>query len=96
LGRCDVRLQFARVRRRLEASEASMLQAVRLRLGRAREVLAPLVAQVAQLSPLKILERGYAIVDRDGKIVTSPDDAPERSTVRVRVAQGQFKARVVK
>jgi exodeoxyribonuclease VII large subunit len=69
-------------------------QAIRLRLSRARGDLAPLAAHLAQLSPLKILDRGYAIVERDGKIVKSPADAPQGSEIQVRVAQGRFKARV--
>src|SRR5205814_5486922 len=60
----DVRLQFAEARRRLQASLAAVNQAVRLRLSRARGDLAPLSAHLVQLSPLKILDRGYAIVER--------------------------------
>ena len=90
----DVRLQFAASRRRLEACDAAVTQAIRLRLSRARGVLAPLAAHLAQLSPLKILDRGYAIVERDGKIVKTPADAPQDSQIQVRVAQGRFKATV--
>jgi exodeoxyribonuclease VII large subunit len=90
----DVRLQFAAARRRLEACDAAVSQASRLRLSRARGDLAPLAAHLAQLSPLKILDRGYAIVERDGKIVKTPADAPQDCEIQVRVAQGRFKARV--
>jgi exodeoxyribonuclease VII large subunit len=95
LGQRDVRLQFAASRRRLEACDAAVNQAIRLRLSRARGDLAPLAAHLAQLSPLKILDRGYAIVERDGKIVKSPADAPVGSDVRVRLGAGEFAARVV-
>jgi exodeoxyribonuclease VII large subunit len=91
----DVRLQFAVSRRRLEAYNAAVNQAIRLRLSRARGDLAPLAAHLAQLSPLKILDRGYAIVERDGKIVKAPADAPVGSDVRVRLAAGELAARVV-
>jgi len=51
------------------------------------------------LSPLKILDRGYAIVERAGpgerKIVKSPADAPVGSDLRVRLAAGELAARVV-
>ena len=90
----DVRLQFAASRRRLEACDAAVNQAIRLRLSRARGDLAPLVAHLAQLSPLKILDRGYAIVERHGKIVKSPADAPRDSEIQVRVSQGRFQAKV--
>jgi exodeoxyribonuclease VII large subunit len=91
----DVRLQFAEARRRLESSSAAATQAIRLRLSRARGDLAPLAAHLAQLSPLKILDRGYAIVERDGKIVKSPADAPVGSDVRMRLAAGELAAKVV-
>jgi len=54
-----------------------------------------LAAHLAQLSPLKILDRGYAIVERDGKIVKTPADAPVGSAVRVRLAAGELAAKVI-
>jgi len=95
LGQLDVRLRFAEARRRLEACEASSVQSAKLRLSRARGALAPLEAHLAQLSPLKILDRGYAIVERDGKIVKSPADAPVDSEVTMRLAHGQLRGRVL-
>jgi exodeoxyribonuclease VII large subunit len=94
LAQRDVRLQFAEARRRLESCDAAALQSIRLRMSRAQGALAPLAAHLDQLSPLKILERGYAIVERAGKIVKSPTDAPKGSAVAVRVAQGEFRAKV--
>jgi exodeoxyribonuclease VII large subunit len=95
----DVRLQFAAARRRLESYGAAVNQAIRLRLSRARAEYAPLAAHLAQLSPLKILDRGYAIVEREGpgerKIVKSPADAPIGSNVRVRLAAGELAAKIV-
>jgi exodeoxyribonuclease VII large subunit len=88
LSQMDVRLQFAAARRRLEASDAALTQLMRLRLGRAGGRLGPLEAHLKQLSPLTILDRGYAIVECEGKIVKSPDDAPVRSDIRVRLSRG--------
>jgi len=94
----DVRLQFAEARRRLQASLAAVNQAVRLRLSRARGEMAPLSAHLVQLSPLKILDRGYAIVERDSQgervIVKSPADAPVGSDVRLRLAAGELAAKI--
>jgi exodeoxyribonuclease VII large subunit len=90
----DVRLQFADARRRLEACDAAVAQSMRWRLSQARGALAPLSAHLDQLSPLKILERGYAIVEREGKIVKSPEDAPRGASIQVRVAQGSLRAKV--
>ena len=95
LAQLDVRFEFARVRRRLEAGEASLMQGMRLRLSEARGALAPADAHLRQLSPLKILERGYAIVQRDGVVVKSPADAPSGSEVKVRLADGEIRAEVI-
>jgi exodeoxyribonuclease VII large subunit len=94
LGQLDVRLKFGRVRRRLEACEASAMQLMKLRLSHARRALGPLDVHLAQLSPLKILDRGYAIVEKDGKIVKSPEDTPVGSDIAIRLSQGRLKARV--
>jgi exodeoxyribonuclease VII large subunit len=94
LRQLDVRLRFAAARRRLEASDRAIEQAMRLRLSRANLRLGPLEAHLKQLSPLTILDRGYAIVERDGKIVKSPEDAPAGSEVQVRLAKGRLTAEV--
>ena len=92
LGQFDIRLKFAAARRRLDASDAALMQSMRLRLSGAHGELGPLEAHLKQLSPLTILERGYAIVERDGKIVKSPNDAPVGSEVSVRLAKGGLSA----
>jgi exodeoxyribonuclease VII large subunit len=94
LGLLDVRLRLSGARRRLDGAESRLAQCVKTVLGRARGVLAPLDAHLFQLSPLKILERGYAIVERGGKLVKSPADAPVGSEVRVRLAKGELAAEV--
>lgn len=95
LAQMDVRLRFAAARRRIESSEAKIRQSVQMRLSEARGELSPLNAHLAQLSPLKILERGYAIVERDGKIVKAPGDAPADSEVNIRIAQGKLRGRIL-
>jgi exonuclease VII large subunit len=65
-----------------------------LELNQARSALTTLEAHLEQLSPLKILDRGYAIVEHDGKLVKSPEDAPAGSDVRVRFARGEIAAKV--
>ncbi|MEP7352457.1 MAG: exodeoxyribonuclease VII large subunit [Acidobacteriota bacterium] len=92
----DVRLQFSKIRRRVELCEAALLQSMRLKLSRAKTALGPPAAHLEQLSPLKILDRGYAIVEQDGRIVKSPEDAPEASAISIRVAKGTLKARVTR
>jgi len=91
----DLRLRFAAARRRLEAAEITALQLIRLRQTRAHGRLDPLIAHLTQLSPLKILERGYAIVTNEtGGIVKQPADAPVKSGISVRLAKGRIAAQV--
>ncbi|HTA71589.1 MAG TPA: exodeoxyribonuclease VII large subunit, partial [Bryobacteraceae bacterium] len=92
----DLRLRIAAARRRLEASETAILQLARMRLTRTHGRLDPLIAHLTQLSPLKILERGYALVtDAAGNIVKEPADAAVGSEIDVRLARGQIAARVI-
>jgi exodeoxyribonuclease VII large subunit len=92
----DLRLRFAAARRRLEAAETGLAQLARLRLTRAQGSLEPLLAHLTQLSPLKILERGYAIVSNQaGQIVKEPVEAPVGSEVNIRLAKGALAARVI-
>lgn len=93
----DPRPRFARQHRRLEGARASIAQAVRLDLAGRRSRLESIAAKLSQLSPLRILERGYAIVTAEsGQIVTSGRQAPAGSTVNVRLAEGGLEARVTK
>jgi exodeoxyribonuclease VII large subunit len=92
----DLRLRFANARRRMEAAQKALLQLVRLRITRARGRLEPLTAHLTQLSPLKILDRGYAIVRNErGLVVKQAAEAPPNSVLDIRVAQGTIKARTL-
>ena len=91
----DLRLRLSAARRRLESSEAKLRVLVGVRISRSRGLLEPLIAHVTQLSPLRILERGYAIVsDARGLIVKGPEDAPRDSVIDVRLAKGKIRAKV--
>jgi len=97
LRRYDPRPRFARDRRRLESARASVSHAIRLDLSRRGARLEALAAKLSQLSPLRILERGYAIVTNEGgKIVTTSRDAPAGSEVKVRLAEGGLEAQVTR
>jgi exodeoxyribonuclease VII large subunit len=91
LGQSMLR-RFDRAHRRLDSANGSLLQSMRSRLDRAHRAFAPAEAHLKQLSPVAILERGYAIVERDGRIVKSPADAPPDAEVRIRLAEGRLRA----
>jgi len=91
----DLRLRFARARARLQSADSAIVQSVRLRLTRSRGQLEPMLAHLTQLSPLKILDRGYAIVTNEhGVIVKKPEEAPPESRVDIRLAKGNIAAKV--
>ena len=92
----DLRLRFANARRRLEAAQRALAQLVRLRITKGHGRLDPLTAHLTQLSPLKILERGYAIVQNEhGHVVKQESEAPPDSMLEIRLAQGKLKARTL-
>ncbi|MDR0627415.1 MAG: exodeoxyribonuclease VII large subunit [Bifidobacteriaceae bacterium] len=62
------------------------------RLSAATAKLAALTGRLAALSPQGTLERGYAIVTKDGALVTDPSAVAEGDGLRLRVARGSFGA----
>jgi len=91
----DLRPRFAADRRRMETAEAAVLHAARWHLARRRAAVEQLTAKLSQLSPLRILERGYAIVTIEtGAIVTDNSQAPAGSAIQVRLARGRLDATV--
>jgi len=91
----DPRPRFARDRRRLERAQASISQAMRLDLARRANRAQALAAKLSQLSPLRILDRGYAIVTNEsGEIVKASHQAPVDSAIKVRLAQGSLGAKI--
>jgi len=62
----------------------------------ARASYAELCAQLDALSPLRVLERGYAIAlhESTGRAVRSQSEVTEGDRLRVRVSDGEFGAKV--
>ena len=89
----DLRPRLAQDRRRMEAADAAAVHAIRLQLGEHRRKLDTCAAKLQQLSPLRILERGYAIViGPAGEVLTRP--VPAGSGLRIKVAEGEMRAEV--
>jgi exodeoxyribonuclease VII large subunit len=65
---------------------------IRLRLARSRGALDRLAAKLSTLSPLRILERGYAIVSGESGILKDASAAPPHSAIHVRLAMGELDA----
>lgn len=57
--------------------------------------LRELVARLNALSPLRVLERGYAIALSDGEAIRSHEDVPKGAAIRIKLHDGYLKAKVV-
>ncbi|MEJ7600635.1 MAG: exodeoxyribonuclease VII large subunit [Kofleriaceae bacterium] len=80
--------RLARARRDLEATTVRLHAATRRRLDAQRAELGQLGAQMAALSPLAVLDRGYAMVQHDGAILRDAAAVSAGDTLRVRLARG--------
>jgi exodeoxyribonuclease VII large subunit len=91
----DPRPRLGRDRSRHESARALLVQGMRLQLARRRGRLESLGAKLSQLSPLTILNRGYAIVTADsGHILMDAAAVPPGSEIGVRLAKGRLRAEV--
>lgn len=92
----DLRLRFAAMRRRLEQAVIGSTQVMRLRISREKNRLMPLDAHLTQLSPLKILDRGYSIVHMpDGAVVKEAGAVSKGDELHVRLAKGSIDVEVI-
>ena len=91
----DLRPRFASDRRRLDQAHAAAFESLRSKLARRRGAVEQLSAKLSQLSPLLILDRGYAIVtNQAGAIVKDSAAAPPTTAIQVRLAKGRLDATV--
>jgi exodeoxyribonuclease VII large subunit len=97
------RLRFASPARRIGAERARVEEALprleaslRHRRSLARERVARLAAALSSLSPLAVLQRGYAVVWKDGadRPLRAATDAARGEALRIQLARGRIRARV--
>ncbi|MDQ3875292.1 MAG: exodeoxyribonuclease VII large subunit [Actinomycetota bacterium] len=89
-----VRQVVARHRQRLVLAHERLARAPALLLERRRSRLLQSAGRLRALSPQATLERGYAIVRAQGKILRSAIGVKPRDRVEVELAEGGFAARV--
>jgi exodeoxyribonuclease VII large subunit len=85
----------ARRRERLDGFAGRLHRSSMTVSARHRVQLRAARARLEALSPLAVLDRGYAMVRLDDTMVRSPSDVTAGSRVHVRVAGGNFDARVL-
>jgi len=94
LRRFDMRPRLAADRRRMEAAQTAAAAIMHRQLAQRHSAFEQLAAKLSQLSPLRILERGYAIVSNETGILRDAASAPPDSTIHVRLAKGELNATV--
>jgi exodeoxyribonuclease VII large subunit len=91
----DPRVRLANVHRRLERAQTELERLTSRRTVAARAILDPLQAKLAELSPLKILDRGYAIVTSGtGTVLRDAATVEAGERLDVRLARGELVVRV--
>ncbi|MFY0538683.1 exodeoxyribonuclease VII large subunit [Nannocystis pusilla] len=88
------RHRLDRARRRLLAAELALRERARVLAQPARLRLARAAAALNALSPLAVLQRGFAVVSTDAVVVTDVAQVAAGDAVRVELARGAFAAQV--
>jgi exodeoxyribonuclease VII large subunit len=97
IRRQDPRHQLAELRQRLQAHTGALTAATHATLFRRRARLQQLTTHLQALSPLQVLERGYALVfDAEGKLVKESTQVSPGDNLKVRLARGTIRATVKK
>lgn len=95
LVRQDVAWRTGVARERLAALESRMIRAEAGHLSKCRERENSLTRQLAALSPLAVLSRGYALVyNEGGALIRNAADARAGEATVTRLARGRIRSRV--
>src|SRR5215469_6499096 len=93
----DVRRILAGIQKELEAEAGALAAAMRAGILRCRSRLDQLTGQLQALSPVAILDRGYALVfDAKGKLLKDAARVEPGDEISARLAKGSIKATVKK
>ncbi len=91
----DLRLRFARDRQRHTSASSALLTCLRSHVWKARRRQEQLEAELAQLSPLAVLARGYSIVQNaEERVIRSSEETTLGERLTVRLHQGRLDATV--
>ncbi len=90
LAHLSPQARLASSRQRVDDLAAQAALAASHRIQLARERLGGMVVHLNALNPMAVLERGYAIVRRNGQIVRSVTNVSSGDSLKVRVSDGEF------
>ena len=95
LARQDLAVRTGVARERLAALDARMARATTERLRFCRERETSLERELGALSPLAVLNRGYALVyDEQGTLIRTTMNIAEGQAIVIRLARGRLRTRV--
>jgi exodeoxyribonuclease VII large subunit len=91
----DARQRLAAIRQRLDAQTATLTSTAHARLLAGRAALDRRTAALEALSPVAILNRGYALVfDASGQLIKDATRLKPGDDISARLARGSIRARV--
>ncbi len=95
LRRQHVSLRLSNDRHRFQSLQQRLLSARTLPLQAAHTRLNRCLSQLEALSPLRVLERGYALVyGPNGNLLRDPAEAPAGTPIAAQLAKGRLRAKV--
>ena len=68
---------------------------INLKTSEAKKVFTEKVSKLDALSPLKTLTRGYAIVEKDTKLIKTSKDLKKGDLIELKFSDGRNKAEIV-
>ena len=86
----DPEVYLANKRMALDYGRTALVSAYEKRLETQKRAAATLAAKLDALSPLKVLERGYSIAQRDGKTLRRADEVSVGDAIDVRLPDGRL------
>lgn len=95
LWQAPERLLEARVQQ-LDALSERLKRAAAARAEEKHQALASAIDQLALLDPVRVLHRGYAVVEKEGRPLSRVREAAPGDTLLLRLADGQIQAGVEK
>lgn len=95
LRQMDLRLRLSEARRRHLAASVKLRADLRRRMEANRARLTSLQVQLTHLSPLHVLQRGYAIVmDSEGKVIKEAHQTTAGAEIAIRFSTTRLRAQV--
>ena len=91
----DARHQLTAIRQKLEAHVSNLVSAIHTRLLQNRATLEKQTVILEVLSPMSILNRGYALVfDAKGQLIKDTSAIKVHDEISAQLSQGKIRARV--